>query len=331
MTTKERLKTPIRYCVRCNELFGDYEYMARTGPDEYWHIKCFVCSQCFRPFNKDNEYYQCNGRMYCEKDFRTLFAPYCSRCNNYIIGRFIRALNKTWHPNCFLCERCKIPLADLGFLKGGLNNQEPLCHNCHTLEKACQKNLHKCSKCQMHLEEGEEPLRIKGETFHSYHFNCHECGIELKPDSRQVNGDLYCLKCHDKLGIPICGACRRPIEERVVTALGRYWHPEHFACSECDKPFLGKRHYEVKGLAYCEQHYHNLFGHHCHTCEQVIKDGDVISALGKYYCANHFSCYFCGSQFQAGKTKFYDVTSNPCCKRCYRKLPGPVRKKLAKT
>lgn len=28
------------------------------------------------------------------------------------------------------------------------------------------------------------------------------------------------------MGIPICGACRRPIEERVVTALGKHWHVE---------------------------------------------------------------------------------------------------------
>jgi len=38
--------------------------------------------------------------------------------------------------------------------------------------------------------------------------------------------ELYCLRCHDKMGIPICGACRRPIEERVVTALGKHWHVE---------------------------------------------------------------------------------------------------------
>ena len=34
------------------------------------------------------------------------------------------------------------------------------------------------------------------------------------------------------MGIPICGACRRPIEERVVTALGKELllsHPENFA------------------------------------------------------------------------------------------------------
>ena len=29
------------------------------------------------------------------------------------------------------------------------------------------------------------------------------------------------------MGIPICGACRRPIEERVVTALGMHSGPEN--------------------------------------------------------------------------------------------------------
>ncbi|KOB68259.1 Steamer duck [Operophtera brumata] len=60
------------------------------------------------------------------------------------------------------------------------------------------------------------------------------------------------------MGIPICGECRRPIEERIVTALGKHWHVEHFVCAKCEKPFHGHRHYEKKGLAYCEQHYHQL-------------------------------------------------------------------------
>jgi LIM protein, putative len=48
------------------------------------------------------------------------------------------------------------------------------------------------------------------------------------------------------MGIPICGACHRPIEERIVTALGKNWHVEHFVCARCEKPFLGHRHYEKK-------------------------------------------------------------------------------------
>lgn len=328
-STGNRRQASIKYCMRCNELFGDHEYMAQTAQDEYWHLRCFVCSHCFRPFNENNEYYQHLGRMYCEKDFRTLFAPCCFRCNNYIIGRFIRAMNRTWHPNCFQCEQCNIPLADLGFLKGGMNDDTALCHNCHTMEKEASKNLHKCYKCRLYIGDGEEPLRIKDETYHSYHFNCHSCGIELKPDARQLNGEIYCLKCHDKLGIPICGACRRPIEQRVVTALGKHWHPDHFVCSRCEKPFLGKRHYEVKGQAFCEHDYYDLFGHRCNTCDRIIKDINVISALDKYYCVNHFCCYLCGSKLLADKTKFYDINSNPCCKNCYKKLPGTLRKRMA--
>ena len=57
---------------------------------------------------------------------------------------------------------------------------------------------------------------------------------------------FFHCRCHDKMGIPICGACRRPIEERVVTALGKHWHVEHFVCAKCEKPFLGNRHYERK-------------------------------------------------------------------------------------
>lgn len=52
---------------------------------------------------------------------------------------------------------------------------------------------------------------------------------------------------------------------------------QHFVCAKCEKPFHGHRHYEKKGLAYCEQHYHQLFGNLCYVCNQVIA-GD-----GKWY------------------------------------------------
>lgn len=101
------------------------------------------------------------------------------------------------------------------------------------------------------------------------------------------------------MGVPICGACRRPIEERVVTALGKHWHVEHFVCAKCEKPFLGHRHYERKGLAYCETHYHQLFGNLCFVCNQVIggdgKENNLIEELCKciYNCIiiKNFSVY----------------------------------------
>ena len=82
---------------------------------------------------------------------------------------------------------------------------------------------------------------------------------------------------------------------------------------QCEKPFMGNRHYERKGLAYCETHYHQvpssfqfqslfskqnafipvillkdpiryillqLFGNLCYVCNQVTQT-DVFTALNK--------------------------------------------------
>jgi len=35
----------------------------------------------------------------------------------FIIGRVIKAMNGNWHPDCFRCEICTGPLADVGFVK----------------------------------------------------------------------------------------------------------------------------------------------------------------------------------------------------------------------
>lgn len=50
--------------------------------------------------------------------------------------------------------------------------------------------------------------------------------VELDENSREVRGLLYCLPCHHKLDLPICAACRRLIDDRVISALGKQWHVE---------------------------------------------------------------------------------------------------------
>lgn len=68
---------------------------------------------------------------------------------------------------------------------------------------------------------------------------------------------------------------------------------QHFVCAKCEKPFHGHRHYEKKGLAYCEQHYHQLFGNLCYVCNQVIAgDGEysasLVCAVILIYLIHHF-------------------------------------------
>uniref|UniRef100_A0A8L0DL94 LIM and senescent cell antigen-like-containing domain protein 1 n=1 Tax=Oncorhynchus mykiss TaxID=8022 RepID=A0A8L0DL94_ONCMY len=241
----------------------------------------------------------------------------------FIIGRVIKAMNNSWHPDCFCCDICQAVLADVGFVK---NAGRHLCRPCHNREKARGLGKYICQKCHAIIEDS--PLIFKNDPYHPDHFNCNNCGKELTADARELKGELYCLPCHDKMGVPICGACRRPIEGRVVNAMGKQWHVEHFVCAKCEKPFLGHRHYERKGLAYCETHYNQLFGDVCYHCNRVI-EGDVVSALNKAWCVNCFSCATCNTKLTL-KDKFVEVDLKPVCKHCYERMPEELKRRLAR-
>ncbi|XP_011797071.1 PREDICTED: LIM and senescent cell antigen-like-containing domain protein 2 isoform X3 [Colobus angolensis palliatus] len=213
---------------------------------------------------------------------------------------------------------------DLRLLRAGRMGH--LCRPCHNREKAKGLGKYVCQRC--HLVIDEQPLMFRSDAYHPDHFNCTHCGKELTAEARELKGELYCLPCHDKMGVPICGACRRPIEGRVVNALGKQWHVEHFVCAKCEKPFLGHRHYEKKGLAYCETHYNQLFGDVCYNCSHVI-EGDVVSALNKAWCVSCFSCSTCNSKLTL-KNKFVEFDMKPVCKRCYEKFPLELKKRLKK-
>ena len=204
-----------------------------------------------------------------------------------------------------------------------------MCHKCNSQLKAgnCIKAI--CSKCANLIDE-IELLRFKDETYHAYHFNCHTCNNELTKDAKQKNGELHCTRCYDKMyGGPICNACHTPIDtdqERPITALGKSFHSNHFTCASCNKPFLGSRYYERKGLAYCELDYHHLFGATCFACSKTIT-GDTCTAFSKSWCKEHFACAFCDSKLSQND-KFNNVDDRPCCKRCFDKLPSELKKRL---
>ncbi|XP_035173001.1 LIM and senescent cell antigen-like-containing domain protein 1 isoform X3 [Anser cygnoides] len=308
-------------CERCRGGFAPAEKIVNSN-GELYHEQCFVCAQCFQQF-PEGLFYEFEGRKYCEHDFQMLFAPCCHQCGEFIIGRVIKAMNNSWHPECFCCDICQQVLADIGFVK---NAGRHLCRPCHNREKARGLGKYICQKCHAIIDE--QPLIFKNDPYHPDHFNCANCGKELTADARELKGELYCLPCHDKMGVPICGACRRPIEGRVVNAMGKQWHVEHFVCAKCEKPFLGHRHYERKGLAYCETHYNQLFGDVCFHCNRVI-EGDVVSALNKAWCVNCFACSTCNTKLTL-KDKFVEIDLKPVCKHCYEKMPDEFKRRLAK-
>ncbi|XP_065194282.1 LIM and senescent cell antigen-like-containing domain protein 1 [Sycon ciliatum] len=305
------------FCSKCREPFAYQEKILNSGGQSF-HERCFVCVQCFQPF-PEGLFYEFEGRKYCEYDFQTLYAPCCGGCGKFVIGRVIKALGQSWHPDCFRCINCDKSLADVGFVK---MYGRPYCKPCHAELKDSGKHI--CQKCNLPIHG--DHITYKYNIVHPHHFNCKQCAKPLTAQCKIRDDELYCLRCYDKLESAICGACRRPIEGRIIHALGKMWHPEHFVCAHCERPFDGRRHFERKGLAYCEQHYNMLFGDTCFYCTKIIS-GEACADMGKSWCTHHFRCKACEQPLSI-KQKYLEYDMQPICKKCYERLPQELRRRL---
>ena len=78
-------------CARCEQGFEPKAKIVNSNGELYC-APCFVCAQCFRPF-QDNVFFEFEGRKYCEHCFHVLYAPCCGKCGEFIIGRVIKVLS----------------------------------------------------------------------------------------------------------------------------------------------------------------------------------------------------------------------------------------------
>ncbi|KAI8436458.1 hypothetical protein MSG28_010029 [Choristoneura fumiferana] len=49
----------------------------------------------------------------------------------------------------------------------------------------------------------------------------------------------------------VCSSCNAVINGRIVTALNKKWHPEHFQCHTCRKPIDGAKFHQHDGAVHC--------------------------------------------------------------------------------
>uniref|UniRef100_A0A7E4VSA8 Paxillin n=1 Tax=Panagrellus redivivus TaxID=6233 RepID=A0A7E4VSA8_PANRE len=108
-----------------------------------------------------------------------------------------------------------------------------------------------------------------------------------------------------------CAACSKPIIGQVVIALGKMWHPEHYVCCHCNDQIGHKNFFERGGKAYCEEDYHALFSPRCAYCNGPIKNR-CVTALGKTFHPEHFTCADCGKQF--GDDGFHEKEGRAYCR-----------------
>ena len=55
-----------------------------------------------------------------------------------------------------------------------------------------------------------------------------------------------------------------------ASAMGKVWHPEHFVCSDCNKPLQNTTFVFEEEKIYCDECYQKNFAQICHSCQKSI-------------------------------------------------------------
>ncbi|XP_008415804.1 peroxisome proliferator-activated receptor gamma coactivator-related protein 1 isoform X1 [Poecilia reticulata] len=161
-----------------------------------------------------------------------------------------------------------------------------------------------------------------GRTWHPEHFVCTHCQEEIgSRNFFEREGQPYCEKDYHNLFSPRCYYCNGPILDKVVTALDRTWHPEHFFCAQCGSFFGPEGFHEKDGKAYCRKDYFDMFAPKCGGCARAILE-NYISALNCLWHPECFVCRVCFTPFVNGS--FFEHDGRPYCEVHYHECRGSL-------
>lgn len=173
----------IPYCEHCKRQIRG-AYVLATGLA--WCPEHFVCANkaCGRKLLEIG-FVEDKGQKYCEQCFENLIAPHCAKCGKPITADCLNALQKQWHPHCFVCAHCHKPFGNSAFF---LEQGQPYCEaDWNALFTT------KCVSCRYPIEAGDRWVEALGSAFHSNCFNCTSCNVNLEGESFYAkNGAPYC-------------------------------------------------------------------------------------------------------------------------------------------
>uniref|UniRef100_J3S0G7 Paxillin n=1 Tax=Crotalus adamanteus TaxID=8729 RepID=J3S0G7_CROAD len=193
-----------------------------------------------------------------------------------------------------------------------------------------QSDLHKlgvatvakgvCGACKKPI--AGQVVTAMGKTWHPEHFVCTHCQEEIgSRNFFERDSQPYCERDYHNLFSPRCYYCNGPILDKVVTALDRTWHPEHFFCAQCGAFFGPEGFHEKDGKAYCRKDYFDMFAPKCGGCARAILE-NYISALNTLWHPECFVCRECFTPFINGS--FFEHDGQPYCEVHYHERRGSL-------
>ncbi|KAI9190204.1 hypothetical protein H9P43_001637 [Blastocladiella emersonii ATCC 22665] len=238
---------PPRTCAACQQAIdGPYVHAL----EQYWHQDHLVCGVCQIVLSAAT-FFEHEGALFCQEHHLERVAPRCAYCSGAIAERCVTALGKQWHPEHFFCSQCGKPLTGGGFME-------------HEGKAYCEDDFFalfspKCGACAKPVMA--DTVNALGRAWHPSCFVCGECKSPFVAGTFFAHeGMPYCeLHYHARKG-SLCPGCEKPIVGKCINAMGRKWHPEHFACNYCQKNLNKTPFKEKDAKAYCVPCHTRLYG-----------------------------------------------------------------------
>lgn len=163
--------------------------------------------------------------------------------------------------------------------------------------------------------------------YHAQCFTCRTCRRQLAGQSfYQKDGRPLCEACYQDT-LEKCGKCDKVVQEHIIRALGRAFHPTCFTCVTCarcigDESFALDSQDEV----YCLDDFYRKFAPVCSICENPIiprdgKDAFKIECMGRNFHENCYRCEDCRILLSVEPTDqgCYPLNNRLFCKPCHVK------------
>ncbi|XP_048712967.2 actin-binding LIM protein 1 isoform X1 [Caretta caretta] len=197
-----------------------------------------------------------------------------------------------------------------------------------------QEPHHSTEKPVIHCHKCEEPckgevLRVQSKHFHIKCFTCKVCGCDLAQGGFFIkNGEYLCSVDYQRMYGTRCNGCGEFVEGEVVTALGKTYHPNCFACTVCKRPFPPGDRVTFNGrdclCQMCAQPMSSSpkeisSSSNCAGCGREIKNGQALLALDKQWHLGCFKCKACGKVLTG---EYISKDGAPYCEKDYQVLFG---------
>ncbi|CAH1131790.1 unnamed protein product [Ceutorhynchus assimilis] len=156
-----------------------------TALGKTWHPEHFTCAHCTQELGTRN-FFEREGKPYCEPDYHNLFSPRCAYCNGPILDKCVTALEKTWHMDHFFCAQCGKQFGEDGFHE---REGKPYCRDDYF-----DMFAPKCGACNRAIMENY--ISALNSQWHPDCFVCRDCKQPVQGKSfYAVEGKPVCPKC----------------------------------------------------------------------------------------------------------------------------------------